>query len=184
MPSASWPSRQRGYRKRWEITRARGGSYAMPADPTRDRLRALAMAGWPAWTLGARLGISDSAVRQLQRGDRKWCRSVTAARSLALFNELKHIDGPSVRVATRAAKHGWPTVDDILFGPDHPDPELVDPVKLERVLGGQREQLTPAERTVAVALLAHRGCTNNQIAVQLGASHVTVRRHLELGVAS
>lgn len=184
MPPASWPSRQRAYRKRWEITRARGGAFSTSADPTRDRLRALARAGWPAHILGERLGISDSAVRQMQRGDRTWCRTITAARARQLFDELKHTTGPSARVATCAAKHEWPTVDDILLGPDLPDPQLVDEVKLDRLLEGERPELTRAERSAAIARLADRGHTHSQIADRIGASHVTVRRHLRLGVAS
>ena len=53
----------------------------------------------------------------------------------------------------------------------------VDPVAVERAIGGDRVRLTVPERAAAIARLTAIGLSSNEIGLRLGLASRTVTRH-------
>lgn len=186
MPEHTYPSRQPAYLKRYEVNRRRGIRRSHNPARTRDQLRALASAGWSAPQLAARLGgVSPSAVHQLQSGHRRKVFTGTAERVDRLYRELHHIPGPSRKAATHAAERGWPSIDDLEYGPlTGADSTIVDQVAIERALAGDQVTLTREERRQVVATLTDAGESSRQIAEKIGVTRRSVVRHRASGRAA
>lgn len=155
----------------------------VPAIGTARRLQSLVAAGHSQAELAKHLGVSDQRVHQLAVPIRNLIRRDTENRVRRLFLRLDGKAGGSRYARTTARRHGW--VDaaawDDLDDPDErpklgdPDADVIDEVLVERVLGGQRADLGPANRLHAVATGRCRGMPLSTIGVRLRVSHTTVR---------
>lgn len=77
------------------------------ATGTVRRLRALVAIGWPIAHLAKRLGMYDTALGNIARGQLEHVRATTAEAVAALYRELCCIPGPNQRVRDGARKKGW-----------------------------------------------------------------------------
>lgn len=85
------------------------GQIYVPAQRSRDRLRALTAIGWPYRTLADMLGMDHKAVANLRAGKSPRMRRATAIKIDDLFDRLWDTPGPSQRSRNTAARNGWLT---------------------------------------------------------------------------
>lgn len=161
-----------------------------PVDPTGTvrRLRALAAIGYTAADLSRRLGMGDAAcVRQIWEGKRAKTTRRIADAVRDLYAELEHTPGPSRLGKTKALHRGWlppawwdvDTIDDPAADPAAPDLDVVDEVKLDRVLAGESLCLTKVERHELARRVYAEGGTVNDVAKTLRMNGTYARRLLE-----
>ncbi|MFF2621214.1 hypothetical protein [Oerskovia jenensis] len=157
------------------------------------RLRALAALGWSLTDIGTRMSWSKAAVSYLRGRNRRVLRS-TAVIVAEIYDELSmSLPSPSTpteradvaRTRLHAARAGWAPplawtdIDDPDEVPDlgaAPDPDVVDPVLIDRLLSGRPSAVPTAERPAIVRELAGRGLPDPQIARLLCVTPRTVLR--------
>lgn len=162
---------------------------------TRRRFRALVALGWPARTLGARLGFSTRtnwSMTSPEIPERQRIRASTRDAVRALYDELSLTVPPRSRYRTIArniaAARGWAppmawdddSIDDpaaVPFAGDV-DEDLVDDLAVEHVLDGHSMTLTGATLEDAALRLAEAGHDYAAIADRVGSDATTVRRVL------
>jgi hypothetical protein len=151
---------------------------------TRRRFRALIALGWPARTLGDRLGFSSRTNWFLTCPDIDDAAPIRASTRTAvrrLYDELSLTKPAPARQVTRArgiatARRWAPplawdddTIDDPAAAPDLGDQvDDVDEFAVEQVLAGERMTLTGATLHAAVHALAAAGHQPQAIAERLG----------------
>lgn len=121
-----------------------------PARGSQRRLRALARDGWTGTELQARYGMSFVTIAEIQRSERPRVTAATHHRVKAIYDDINGAIGPSTLAAQRAEKLGW----EPQFVWDNPDTDaeptvdedLVDEVKVERVVAGEKLPCTKAEQ--------------------------------------
>jgi hypothetical protein len=155
------------------------------------RLQALAAIGWPDATLALEVGVTRQCIRHWRETPHLAARNLR--RVVALYDDLSMTPGPSDWWRRRAAEQGWApplawddeTIDDPQAGPQLGGPSVgVDDAVVARVLAGEPESTTAAERVVLVPLLHARGLNDSEAAALLGVWPETVlriRRRLRVG---
>jgi len=115
------------------------------------RLQALVAIGYPAASLGERLGVSVSNTAHTMRATQV---TVRRARQVAvLYEQLSHLPGESKRARMRAQRQGWApplawdedTIDDPASSPVDTDgsEEVLDEVLLDRLIALRASILRP-----------------------------------------
>lgn len=140
------------------------------ATGTVRRLRALVAIGWPIAHLAKRLGMYDTAVGNIARGELAQVRATTAENVAALYRELCRLPGPSQRARIDARKKGWhgPLAwDDIDNPAEEPDTEGT-------VLAARRHKAVIDREQVA--RLTAQGLSAAQIADVIGCHIRSVSR--------
>lgn len=159
---------------------------------TQRRIQALQTQGWSLTEIAARVGCSRENVGVLLRGTH--VQLATRQRLARVYDEMEYCEPEPgfgvTRVRRHAAARGWAPpwawdVDTI----DNPraEPQVVDvtdDVLADRVLAGERHDLTPADRAHVVAIGCARGIPMTVIGKRIGASLRTVRKLAEESAAS
>jgi hypothetical protein len=161
----------------------RATSDLVPAIGTARRLQSLVASGYRQSALAPMLGVSGQRVNCLITPARHWVTRPIEAAVKALFRQIDGTDGGSQYARTTARRNGWvdaaawDNIDDPDEEPkvDVPDVDVGDPVLVERVLEGQRINLSPANRRLAVTVGLERRIPLYEIGQRLHVSHTTVR---------
>lgn len=153
------------------------------------RLQALHAVGFGEAEIGAHLGISKQAVRDLRTHRSPVVLASTSVRVAEVYDRLWNQTPVSqfrARTVNWAARNGWlPPLaldDDRLDDPTYqPGSHLaggvdIDEVAVERAMRGDHVPLTQAERTEAWRRLEARGLSARVIGELLGESSRTVQR--------
>ncbi|MGW1015629.1 hypothetical protein [Streptomyces niveus] len=135
------------------------------ATGTVRRVRALVAIGWPIAQLAPRLGIFESALGVIARGERDRVRIATAERVAREYRLLSRTPGSSNRARNDARRRGWHgplawdewTIDDPAAGPDV-DGNGAQPSRNE-LAAYRREEITH---------LVSFGVPQHEIAARLG----------------
>ena len=144
----------------WMRRAANGGQpLTVPKVGAVRRIQALMALGWPRRELAKRAGYAGDAFALLLNGQRQRITIETHQRIVALYEDLCMTLGPSNSSRIRAASAGFAvplawddeTIDDPTARPhgthDTRSRHDLDPVVVERVLAGDRDQpVTRAER--------------------------------------
>lgn len=146
---------------------------------TRRRLQALAVLGWRWPDIGARMGVTGSAVHQMATLP-KPVELPTVARVKAIYRELSVRSGPSRITASRAAAKGWhgplawADIDDPACEPDGAEPEstVVDEWAVTEAMAGRLapDRLTEVDLAEAVRRMLAEGLRPGQVRYRLGLS--------------
>jgi hypothetical protein len=166
----------------------RSGLPRLDATGSRRRLQALAAIGWSCRQLSAELGSTGDVLFKLVSGRTTTVNARTARRVAELYDRLSMTPGPSLQVAERALKAGWPPPlawdDELLDDPASlacQDPgeieSIQDWVKVFRACEGEKLSLTTDELQQAIRVLHGQGLTDPEIAQRLVISSRTVLRH-------
>lgn len=155
------------------------------ATGTIRRLRALAIEGWSAAYVAARMGVDPSTIREITRGERTHVVGITARSIAMIYDEIHAEPGPGRTCTTHARKKRWhgpeawtdDTIGDPAAKPYDSAPVIVDEVAIHRAIRGDRTvRLSRMERSEAVRILTDRGESQEQIAERLGVTDRTVGR--------
>ena len=153
---------------------------SVDATCTLRKLRALVAQGHTVRDLGRRLPMhEDAAYRLVSRGTR--CTALVARATRDIFSELwdgrpegrEHDRARRMAAARGWAPPGaWEDIDDPADRPKLSGPRcaVVDEAKVWRATGGERIDLTPRERRMAVDILTRQRRTAEEIADVLGIS--------------
>lgn len=154
------------------------------------RVRALVALGWSLTEQARRLGVHLQRVQLLSSGRQNLITEATAHAVDALFEQLCAVPGGSVRARNDARRKGWlpPLAWDDIDNPhdepcrvgdsdDGPD-EHVDEVAVERVLAGERIDLTDVELVAVLRAGVARGEHLSRLADRLGINYWGARRML------
>ena len=135
------------------------------------RVRALVAIGWPIAQLATHVGIHETALGRISRGELPAVRIATADSVAAVYRRLSRIPGPSVRSRNDGVRRQWAspaawddrTIDDPTARADtcRPEPQL------------NRNQLAKLRRQ-EIEHLAGFGVTPEEIAARLGIGFTTV----------
>lgn len=172
------------------------------------RMHALAALGWSTAAIAEVAGVNRDTVKSWRRGEVTEIH-VVAGPLLRAYDALsmrqppqgtKFERGAATQVRARAVRNGWvpplawddESIDDPNAKPHawgrrhHGGADLViDEVAIERVLAGDRADLTKAERLIVVEQFAAAGLSDAQIAERVGVTDRTVYRDRdENGIAS
>jgi hypothetical protein len=149
---------KRIYRKR--LREGRHKPKVVNGAGTARRLQALGALGWPSAVLGARLGVTDMAVRHYRQGRQVTRR--TADQVARLYEQLSGTGGPSAYTRSRARSYGW--VPPLLWEEIDMDDPNAQP---------EEETLATGRRTAAVLVedfdyLVSTGMSKELAAARLG----------------
>lgn len=161
---------------------------------SKRRLQALNAIGWSTYELAKRLGTSQDHVWSIMRRQ-TWVTAEVRDSIAKLYGELSMHLGPSDTIRTRAAAAryapplAWNNIDDPAERPHgqrrpsniRPTVNDIDPVAVDRACGGDRVELTKAERFVVVARLRADGYSLRQIEDRTGITKA--ERYIERGAA-
>lgn len=156
------------------------------ATGTRRRLQALAARGWPTAYLAERLGRHVRHLPRMRAAELVTARGARKVRDLyaELWDKVPPASAESRRARALARRRGWvPPMawDDIDDPSESPKADMaaaddVDPVAIERALGGDQVALNPAEVAEVVRLGTEQGMSASQIARLTGRSARSVQR--------
>jgi lambda repressor-like predicted transcriptional regulator len=158
------------------------------------RLQALVAYGYPVTTLAEIVDRSLQTVMRWMSPNQRAVTEDTATIVATLYDKLAAAPPPSPSAATNRARlrgkrlgwalpHMWDddTINDPTATPHTPapDPDLVDDVKISRVLSGDRDAalaLTPAERAAAAHIGLRNGLSTTRLGELLSANTRTITR--------
>lgn len=183
--------------KNYRLRRMAGEQPWVDPTGTRRRLQALLANGWTLNLLGARLGISGSAVSQYASPARLFVEADTARAVDDLYDRLADRRGPSTYNMTRLQRRGWlvplwwdeDTIDDPSYQPpvvEVPRPrDDVDAVIVDRLVDGDPFPGRPtlAEKVEAYRRLVQLDTFYADIQQRLGVNSIYMRELARLADA-
>lgn len=137
----------------------------VPTVRSARRVQALAALGWSFTAQGSVMQVTNTVVWEIANEVHEHVTETTHTRVVNLFERLSGTAGPSRRTVLLATRRGWlpplawEDIDAGTLGDGGVDASPVDEVAVERVLAGERIDLSDAELLAAAQIGAARGMT-------------------------